>query len=62
MDKEIAELEDRGWRVFGAQVRGRIRGGEAGGDGTWETAYLRLVRSDSPSILKVEPVGNNEGV
>lgn len=52
LDREIRDLEERGWRVFGARVRGRLTGGVTGADSPWDTAYLRLVRADSPSIIR----------
>lgn len=54
LDREITRLKDLGWLVFGARARGKLRGGKSGGDTTWDTAYLRLVRADSPDIIRFD--------
>jgi hypothetical protein len=46
----LNEVRRDGWRVFGARTRGAL--GDADGDTSpWYTAYLRIVRSDSPEII-----------
>ena len=57
IDREVKALAAEGWLVFGARARGTVRGGQLHGDSNWETAYLRLVRADSPSIISLDPVG-----
>lgn len=54
LDREMKRLEDLGWLVFGARASGKLRGGKSGGDTTWDTAYLRLVRADSPDIVRLD--------
>jgi hypothetical protein len=58
LDREIRDLEARGWRVFGARVPGKMQGGVSGADTSWDTAYLRLVRADSPTIIQLEQAAN----
>jgi hypothetical protein len=57
LDREIQEREARGWSVFGARARGRIRGGVAGGEASWDCASIRLVRAHSSTIIKIDPRG-----
>lgn len=58
IDWEVKALAAVGWLVFGARARGTLRGGQLHGDSNLETAYLRLVRADSPSIISLDPVGS----
>jgi hypothetical protein len=64
LDREIKSLEEHGWHVFGERVRGRLRGGVSGSDTDWDTAYVRLVRADSPTIIRLDlakgPNGDRE--
>lgn len=53
LEREIKALEEQGWRVFGTRVRGRLTGGVTGADTPWDTAYIRLVRADSGSIIRL---------
>lgn len=53
LDRELESLKAAGWLVFGARARGKLRGGVLGADTDWETAYLRLVRTDSPDIVRL---------
>lgn len=54
LDREIKALRDQGWLVFGARARGVLRGGVSRVDSDWDTAYLRLARTGSPDIVRVE--------
>jgi len=55
LDREMKALEEHGWRVFGARVRGRLTSGVPVADTPWDTAYIRLVRADSASIIRLNP-------
>jgi hypothetical protein len=54
---ELGELLDTakaaGWRVFAARGRGSISGGVSPRPSSWDTAYVRLVRADSPAIVAI---------
>lgn len=54
LGRRIAELHKKGWRLFGARGRGTLSGIDSRTE-VWETAYLRIVRADSPHIVKVAP-------
>lgn len=54
LDREMKTLKELGWLVFGARAHGKLRGGKSGTDTDWDTAYLRLVRADSPHIVRFD--------
>jgi hypothetical protein len=49
--RELEDVQANGWRAFGARAPGTITGGD-GPPSNWDTAYVRLVRHDSPLITK----------
>jgi hypothetical protein len=50
LTQEILALRERGWRVFAARGRGTMEGGAEPAPSSWDTAYVRVVRADSPEI------------
>jgi len=54
LDRELNTLKEQGWLVFGARAHGKLRGGRSGGDSDWDTAYLRLVRTDTSDIVRFD--------
>jgi hypothetical protein len=51
LDQALQQLHRSGWRVFGGSSRGHLTGGVTGPATPWITAYLHVVRSDSPQIV-----------
>ena len=54
----IRELEDAGLWLFGAREVQRLEGGDAG-PAAWPVCYLRVIRADSPEIIKIDLGGSN---
>jgi hypothetical protein len=57
LSRLLTDLRRDGWRVLGARSRGTIGGG-LGETSAWYTAYLRVVRSNSPAIVSSETWSN----
>lgn len=51
----LDDARAHGWRVFGARAHGTLSGGVSDAASTWDTAYIRVVRADSPEIVSVDP-------
>jgi len=52
ISKELQELEDNGFWVFGAAVARKMRLGKE--TTMWRIAVLRILRSDNPTILRLD--------
>jgi hypothetical protein len=50
LGRELDAVRASGWRVFGALAHGTISGGD-GPPSSWDTAYVRLARQASQSIM-----------
>lgn len=50
LGRELEAIRASGWRVFGALAHGTISGGD-GPPSSWDSAYVRLARQGSPSIM-----------
>lgn len=51
LGRELKDLRDCGWRVFGALAHGTLSGGH-GSLTNWNSAYVFVVRKDSPQIVQ----------
>ena len=49
--RELEDIQASGWRAFGARAPGTITGGDRP-PSNWDTAYIRLVRQNSPLITR----------
>jgi hypothetical protein len=54
IDSEIKGLEAEGWGVFASRAKGTISGGTLATPSSWDCAYVRVVRLDSPEIVTVK--------
>lgn len=52
LSRDLQEIEDNGFWVFGAAVPRRLRFGDE--TSTWRIAVLRVLRSDNPTILRFD--------
>jgi hypothetical protein len=51
MTQQIRALREKGWRVFAARSRGTMEGGAEPALSNWDTAYVRVVKAQSPEIV-----------
>ena len=54
LGREMKSLKQRGWVVFGARAHGKLRGGVSPVDTAWDSAYVRLVRTNSRNIVRLD--------
>ncbi len=54
VDSQIRTLETEGWGVFATRTRGTIAGGVMSVPSSWDCAYVRVIRLDSPDIVTVK--------
>ena len=50
----LDDARAHGWRVFGARAHGTLSGGVSDAASGWDTAYVRVVRADSPEIVSTD--------
>lgn len=53
IDLQIRMLATEGWGVFATRTRGTIAGGAMSAPSSWDCAYVRVIRLDSPDIVTV---------
>jgi len=53
LGRDLAAARANGWRVFATRAHGAITGGAEGQPSRWDTAYVRVVRSDSSEIVNL---------
>ena len=54
LDTQLRNLEAEGWGVFATRTRGSITGGVMQVPSSWDCAYVRVIRLDSPDIVTVK--------
>jgi hypothetical protein len=53
LGQQLTALRDHGWRVFAARSTGSLVGGTLDSPTTWVTAYVHVVRTNSPAIVSI---------
>ena len=51
LNKEIKELEDRGFFIFGERKKSRMTNDNKDDLGSWNIAFIAVMRKDNPSIV-----------
>jgi hypothetical protein len=53
LGQQLTALHDHGWRVFAARSTGSLVGCLLDSPASWVTAYVHVVRTDSPAIVSI---------